>query len=282
MHLDVRLVRARGGRHTAAMKKPNIRRIRGTVMDVNSYLIETTDSIIVVDGMLTMSDARAVRAHIAELGKPLRGLVVTHAHPDHYAGAHEILRGHDVPYLATASVAAAIARDDAAKDRIVGPMMGPEWPVERRFPTAIATGTVELGDVTLTVRDVGPGESPADSLWRLDDRHVFVGDIVYNGMHAYLADGHHAAWIAMLDELAASLDPDAMLYVGHGEPGGRALLAAQRRYVTAFVESVATHRDRAPDERRDAVVRDMKRLVAGDDLRFLMELSVDPVAATLG
>lgn len=263
------------------MQTPNIIRIRGSVMDVNSYLIETADSIVVVDGMLTTSDARAVRAHIAERGKPLRGLVVTHAHPDHYAGAHEILRGHDVPYLATASVAAAIARDDATKDRIVGPMMGAEWPVERRFPTAIAAARVELGDVTFTVRDVGPGESPADSLWFLDDRRLFVGDLVYNGMHAYLADGHHAPWIAILDQLAATLDQDAMLYVGHGEPGGRALLAAQRRYVTAFVESVATHRNRAPDERRAAVVADMQRLVTGDDLRFLMELSVDPIAAAL-
>jgi glyoxylase-like metal-dependent hydrolase (beta-lactamase superfamily II) len=282
MHRDVRLVRAPVAHHSRAMQTPNIIRIRGTVMDVNSYVIETADSIVVVDGMLTLSDARAVRAHIAERGKPLRGLVVTHAHPDHYAGAHEILRGHDVPYLATASVAAAIARDDAAKDRIVGPMMGLEWPAERRFPTAIGGTTVVLGDVTFTVRDVGPGESPADSLWFLDERQLFVGDLVYNGMHAYLADGHHAAWIAILDNVAAALDEDAVLYVGHGEPGGRALLATQRHYVNAFVESVATHRNRAPDERRAAVVADMKRVVASDDLRFLMELSVDAVAAELG
>jgi len=261
------------------MQTPNILRIRGTVMDVNSYLIETADSIVVVDGMLTLSDARAVRAHIAERGKPLRGLIVTHAHPDHYAGAGEILRGHDVPYLATASVAAVIARDDSIKDRIVGPMMGAEWPATRRFPTAISAATVTLGDVAFTVREVGPGESPADSVWQLDDRHLFVGDLVYNGMHAYLADGHHAAWLAILDQLNATIDPDATLYVGHGQPGGRALLAAQRRYVVAFVEAVAKHRDRAPDERRAAVVAEMQRLLPVDDLRFLMELSVDPVAA---
>ncbi|NVB80393.1 MAG: MBL fold metallo-hydrolase [Kofleriaceae bacterium] len=264
------------------MQTPNILRIRGTVMDVNSYVIETADSIVVVDGMLTVSDARAVRSHIAERGKPLRGLIVTHAHPDHYAGANEILHGRDVPYLATAAVAAAIARDDAIKDRVVGPMMGTEWPIERRFPTAIAAATVTLGDITFTVRDVGPGESPADSIWLLDNRHLFVGDLVYNGMHAYLADGQHAAWIAILDQLAATIDRDAMLYVGHGEPGGRALLAVQKRYIQAFVESVAAHRHRAPDERRAAVVADMQRLLPGDNLRFLMELSVDPLAAQLG
>jgi len=265
------------------MQPPAITRVAGTVMNVNSYLIETRDSIVVVDGMLTVSDARAVRAHLDERGKPLRGLVVTHAHPDHYAGAHEILRGRaDVPIVATAAVQAVIERDDATKDRIVGPMMGAEWPAERRFPDRVVAGEARLGDVVFRVRDLGPGESPADSVWALDGRHVFVGDLVYNGMHAYLADGHHAAWLATLDALAASLDPEATLYVGHGEPGGLELIAAQRRYVEAFVGSVLAHRRERADARRAAVVADMRRVLRSEDLLFLMELSVDPVAAGLG
>ena len=100
------------------------------------------------DGMLTVTDARAVRAHIAARGKPLRGLVVTHAHPDHYAGAHEILRGHDVPYLATAAVATAIARDDATKDRIVGPMILERQGVRSKRPR------VAPGELAGIVRNV--------------------------------------------------------------------------------------------------------------------------------
>jgi glyoxylase-like metal-dependent hydrolase (beta-lactamase superfamily II) len=212
----------------------------------------------------------------------VRGLVVTHAHPDHYAGAHHILRGlEDVPIVATAPVKRIIERDDAVKHRIVGPMMGAEWPGERRFPDRVVTGDARLGDIAFRVRDLGPGESPADSLWLLDEQHVFVGDLVYNGMHAYLADGHHAAWLACLDELERTLDREATLYVGHGEPAGVELIRAQRRYVEAFVESVQRHLGEEPEPRRAAVVSEMKRLLPTDELSFLMELSVDPVAAAL-
>jgi glyoxylase-like metal-dependent hydrolase (beta-lactamase superfamily II) len=270
------------GPRLSRMSTPTVTRIAGTLMNVNSYLIATRDSVVVVDGMLTVGDARAVRAHLDQRGVPLRGLVVTHAHPDHYAGAAEILRDRaDVPILATAAVKAAIERDDAVKDRIVGPMMGAEWPARRRFPDRVVAGEVALGDITLRVRDLGPGESPADSVWALDERHLFVGDLVYHGMHAYLADGYHREWLAVLDALAASVDPDATLYVGHGAPGGVELIAAQRRYVAAFVASVHAHAALPADARRAAVVADLRRLVPGDDLQFLLELSVDPVAAAL-
>src|SRR5207253_2344801 len=94
------------------------------------------------------------------------------------------------------------------------------------------------GDISLSVRDLGPAESPADSLWTLDERSVFVGDLVYSGMHAYLADGYLQNWLDALDRLERDLDPDATLYVGHGQPAGKELIASQRRYLNAFAESV--------------------------------------------
>jgi hypothetical protein len=100
-------------------------------------------------------------------------------------------------------------------------------------------------------------------------------------MHACLADGHYADWLACLDNLAGSIERDATLYVGHGEPAGVELLAAQKRYVEGFVESVQRHLASGAEERRVAVVADMKRLLPTDDLLFLMELSIDPVAAKL-
>ncbi|HMI93988.1 MAG TPA: MBL fold metallo-hydrolase, partial [Polyangiales bacterium] len=212
------------------MNDVTITRVPGTLMNVNSYLVESSDSVVIVDGMLTVSDAKAVRDRLDAHAKPVRGLVVTHAHPDHYAGAFEMLRGRsDVPILSTAAVKAAIERDDEAKNRIVGPMMGAEWPTQRRFPDRIVEREVALGELTFRVRDLGPGESPADSVWWLDERRLFVGDLVYNGMHAYLADGQFAAWLEQLAALEATLDRDAILYVGHGDPAGRELLGVQRR-----------------------------------------------------
>ena len=130
---------------------------------VNAYLVETQEGIVAVDGTLTVSDGRALRAQLEGLGKPLLAVLVTHAHPDHYGGIVELVAGDDVPVVATAGVDAVIRRDDALKEEILRPMFGDEWPLERTFPTrTVPDGErLELGGASFTVFDLGPGESPA-------------------------------------------------------------------------------------------------------------------------
>ena len=66
---------------------------------VNAYLVETPAGIVVVDGTLTVSDSRAVRARLEAIGKPLLAVLVTHPHPDHYAGVAAVVAGNDVPIV---------------------------------------------------------------------------------------------------------------------------------------------------------------------------------------
>jgi glyoxylase-like metal-dependent hydrolase (beta-lactamase superfamily II) len=260
-----------------------VRRIEGLVMPVNSYLVDGPDGIVVVDGQLTVADARRVRAAIDATGRPVAGMVLTHGHPDHYAGAGVLLDGLDAPIVATSAVAEVIERDDALKDSVVGPMMGAEWPRSRRLPDEVADpgAAVRLGGLELTVRPLGPGESHADTLWALDERIVFSGDVAYDGMHAYLADGRHGEWIRLLTELEAELAGDVQLHPGHGAPTDTSVLARQRTYVEAFVEAVDAHRDEEEAVRHDAVVARLRTLVPGDALLFLAELSIEPVRAGL-
>jgi hypothetical protein len=44
-------------------------------------------------------------------------------------------------------------------------------------------GDVRLAGLTPSVRELGPGESHVDSLWLLDARTIFAGDVAYNGVH---------------------------------------------------------------------------------------------------
>jgi glyoxylase-like metal-dependent hydrolase (beta-lactamase superfamily II) len=256
-------------------------RIEGRVMAVNSFVIHAPDGLVVVDGMLTLSDARLVREAIDAAGRPLAGIVITHPHPDHYAGLAHITNGLDVPIVATRTVDEVIRRDDEVKNGIVGPMMGDEWPTTRIFPNQLVEDgdSVRLGGLTLDVEELGPGESPFDCLWRLDPTMVFAGDVTYNRMHAFLADGHWQQWLETLDRLDTSLPADATLHVGHGPPGGKALLAAQRRYIESFIASVAEHADAIAGGDHTAVVADMKTVLPNDDLLFLMDLSIEPVLA---
>ena len=253
---------------------------------VNAYLVETSDGVVAVDGTLTVTDGRALRARLEDLGKPLLAVLVTHAHPDHYGGIVELVGSDDVPVVATAGVDAVIRRDDALKEEILRPMFGDEWPRERIFPTRIVPDgeRVDLGGTSFTVLDLGPGESPHDSIWFLGDerRTVFLGDQVYDRKHAYLADGFFEQWLGHLDRLQRELPADATLHVGHGGPVTPDRFGDQGLYVETFVDAVRSADWSQPDNARGAVVRRMTTLLPTDELRFLMELSIDPVAARLG
>jgi glyoxylase-like metal-dependent hydrolase (beta-lactamase superfamily II) len=257
--------------------------VTGDLMRVNSYLVVGPTGAVVVDGQLTISDAGKVRRQLEACGVPFAGVVITHGHPDHYAGIGRITAGTDVPIVASAEVDDVIRTDDLLKDRVVGPMLGPEWPQDRVFPNTIVEpgDSVHLGGVTLDLLDIGPAESRHDTIWRLDGTSFFVGDLAYNGMHAYLQDGLWQQWLDILSRLERELPRNATLYVGHGEPGGRELLAAQRRYIESFVAAVRDTSSWTPEARRAAVVERMTELLPTQDLLFLMELSIEPAAAAL-
>jgi glyoxylase-like metal-dependent hydrolase (beta-lactamase superfamily II) len=260
-----------------------IDRIEGRVMPVNAFVIHGPDGLVVVDGMLTVADAGLVRRAITGAASPLAGVVITHPHPDHYAGLGHLVGDDDVPIVATRAVDEVIRRDDATKNDIVGPMMGLEWPTSRRFPNHLVDdgAQITLGGVRLEVVELGPGESPFDSLWRLEPDTVFAGDLAYSGMHAYLADGHWEEWLATLTRLERELPDDVTLYVGHGPPGGKELLAAQRRYIDQFVAVVTDHADAIAAGDHTPVITAMKTLLPSDDLLFLMDVSIDPTLAAL-
>jgi glyoxylase-like metal-dependent hydrolase (beta-lactamase superfamily II) len=258
-----------------------VQRIAGQVMTVNSFLVYGSEGVVVVDGMLTVSDAALVRAAVDLSGAPLAGVVITHPHPDHYAGLAHLVGRDDVPIVATRAVDAVIRRDDALKGSVVGPMMGAEWPVERLFPNhLVGSGeTGRMGGLTLTVEELGPGESDMDTVWWLDRTTVFAGDLAYNGTHAYLADGRWRDWLATLASFEARLDDDVTLHVGHGPSGTKALLAAQRRYIEAFIAALDANSDTLAAGDHGPVLAAMRDVVPGDDLLFLLDLSIEPVHA---
>ncbi len=113
-------------------------------MPVNASIVHGPEGLVVIDGMLTVSDAALVRHAITDTGERLTGVVITHPHPDRYAGLAHVVDQDDVPIVATGAVDQIIRRDDAIKDEIVGPMMGDEWPTTRIFPNQVVHGGDEL------------------------------------------------------------------------------------------------------------------------------------------
>jgi glyoxylase-like metal-dependent hydrolase (beta-lactamase superfamily II) len=255
-------------------------------MPVNAYLVETPGGVVVVDSTLTVSDARALRRQAEELDKPLQAVLITHAHPDHYGGSVVLVDADEIPIVAGSGVDQVIRRDDEIKEQIIRPMFGEEWPRERRFPNqTLSDGeSVTFDGVPFTLMDLGPGESPHDSVWLAGDERLiaFAGDTAYQHMHSYLADGYWEQWLANIGRLRTELAPGAELHFGHGDPTNTSPLDWQEGYINTFIEAIQEADWSDPEAAKERVVGRMREYLPADDLQFLMELSIQPVAAKLG
>lgn len=257
---------------------------------VNSYLLEGEEAVLVVDTNLLVSDIEALKARLAALRKPLAGVVVTHAHPDHFNGILGLVEGREVPVYAAASVAKVIEEIADAKRAQWSPIYGEEWPADTYYPnTILADGdTITLDATTVTVREVGPAESHADSylVARADGAApvAFIGDLAFHGTHPYTADGHSGSWLQALDMLWSELGEVRLLYPGHGDPSGPELLADQRRYLLYYREVVGRLADgkaQLSDSAKTQLEQQMQAFMPDAPLTWMIGLGADAVAAEL-
>jgi len=255
---------------------------------VNAYLVEMPAGGGVVDGTLTVSDSRALRAKLEATGKPLLAVLVTHPHPDHYAGVAGVVAGDAVPVVAAASVDRIIRRDDAAKEQVIGGILGAEWSANRMFPnqTLADWESVTFGDVAFTLRDTGAGESGADTYWTAPALPgvVFTGDLISPFLDAYNADGFSGRWLEKLDRLERDLGGAALLYPGHGGAATPAALAWQRRYLEPLRETVRALANGQPtltDAQKAEAKQRLDEFVPDQRLEFFVDFSLDAVAKEL-
>src|SRR5215467_7836384 len=122
---------------------------------VNSYLLETDNGVVAIDTNLLNSDIAALKARLAALRKPLLGIFVTHAHPDHFNGVSALVREKEVPVYAAHSVGKVIEEIAAAKRAQWSPVYGAEWPAETYHPNTLLSDRdeVQLDGITVTVRE---------------------------------------------------------------------------------------------------------------------------------
>lgn len=278
------------GQITEAAGAGRVHRHVGSDADAfsNSYLIETPRGVIVVDGHLTSAGGAAVRAVLDSIGAPLLAVLLTHAHPDHYGGIAEVVRGRQpVKIISTVSVDRAVRASDSTNDAALR-RAGIAWPSARVMPNLVLTSgqTVTLGGLRFTAVDIGAGESTADSYWMMEGaaRGLFIGDAATRGMHAFTANGRTREWLAAIDRLEPVARQAGIVYPGHGEPGGVELLDATRSYLQAFrrnVAELAGGKTTLTPEAKAELARRMAALVPGDRLARFVARGADAVAAEL-
>lgn len=218
------------------------------------------------------------------------GVLVTHAHPDHVAGIATLIEGEDVPVVALPSVVKLMEETEQAKHAQWSQMFGDEWIPKWAYPNRLVEDgeVVTFDGVDFQVYDLGPGgDCDANSMWIVEDGgvSVFIGDLVFNGTHCYIADGRVLKWLANIERIRAMLPSDATLYPGHGPSDSVELLEAQRDYLLAYCAALAgvtADGGAIDDDVRAKLTDTMRRQRPGAPLEFMIGLSADAVAAELG
>jgi glyoxylase-like metal-dependent hydrolase (beta-lactamase superfamily II) len=257
----------------------------------NAYLIETEHGVVAVDAPFTVSEAKKFRAELDALHKPLLAVLVTHAHPDHVNGIGALVGGPEAaqtPIYAISGVDRTLRAIDAGKRAYWTPIYKEEYPTSTTFPNRIVEGgeKVVLDGVTFSAIDVGQGESDDETVWRLEGAtpHVFVGDLVMNRVHAWLAEGHSAAWLTSLAKVEKELEPTAIVHPGHGATAGVEALAWQRKYLETYraaVREIAPGKSTLGDDQKKVLTARMEAFLPAAPLAMLVAMSADSVAAEL-
>jgi len=255
----------------------------------NAYLVETDHGVVAVDATLTVSESRAFRAMLDAPGKPLLAVLLTHAHPDHVAGIGELVRGREAPVVALTSVAEMMREIEEPKRRQWQPVFKDEWIPRWTHPTRfVRDGEVLVLDgARFRAHDMGGGgDCRANTIWVLEGEPpvAFIGDLVFEGVHSYLADGQSEEWLANLGKARGLLADASAIYPGHGRSGTLRLLDGQERYLHAYraaVSTLAAGRASLSADQKEALTARMRAFLPGAGLEFMIGLGADAIAGEL-
>ena len=217
-----------------------------------STLLSGERDAVLVDALITTSEAERLTAWIQETGKRLQAIFVTHGHADHFFGAGTVLEAFPEARL--------VACDQRVVDeahRQTTPEGMTNW--NTWFPGQFSQSPVapslarstefDLDGHSLLFHTIGVADGALATIVQVPDRQVICsGDIVYNNIHMWLwksTPDSRKEWLASLDAVAA-LKPSTII-TGHKDPDApdddaTRVLDQSRRYIQDFDQAVAKAR----------------------------------------
>jgi glyoxylase-like metal-dependent hydrolase (beta-lactamase superfamily II) len=197
------------------------------------------DGVVAVDSGIDNAIAKEMLRQIAETtgAKPVRYLVLTHAHADHSTGSREFV----------AVGAQVICHENAASPilaYVTQPPRGASDPMTgKKVSPTLMTVSERLvlfdGTRRADIQWLGPAHTAGDLVVLLSNEKIlFSGDLALNGRvpDLHLADADPGAWAKTLPRLAAA--PVEKMVPGHGTIGPRTGISDSLAYVRGLDEIV--------------------------------------------
>jgi glyoxylase-like metal-dependent hydrolase (beta-lactamase superfamily II) len=207
----------------------------------SATLIYGERDAVLVDTFFTLDHSVKLVDQIASSGKNLTYIYVTHGHGDHFFGINMLKeRCPSARAVARASVVDRIDKRLAADMQLLRGRFPGQIPNDPGTPESLEGASIELEGYPLIAIETGYTDSAdSTSLHVPSIGLIAAGDVVYNGIHPFLAETNaqtRLEWIDALDALDA-LEPRAVV-AGHKIPGrddDPRNIAETRKYLRDFI-----------------------------------------------
>ena len=207
----------------------------------SATLIHGTRDAVLVDTFFTLEHSGQLADQIAATGKSLTHIYITHAHGDHFFGINTLkARFPSVRAVAPASVVERIQTRLEADTQLLRARFPGQIPDDPGVPDSLDGASIELEGQSLIPIETGFTDSAdSTSLHVPSIGLIAAGDVVYNGIHPFLAETNgqtRLEWIDALDKLDA-LEPRAVV-AGHKIPDNDddpRNIAETRTYLRDFI-----------------------------------------------
>lgn len=239
--------------------------------NTNSYWLESDEGIVLIDAQLLIEDAKRWAAMLKLSGKPIKGAIITHAHADHYGGLNTLRKelGY-FPVITTKATADTFEEMHKQSLAYTAPPFGDRFDKVQIQPDQIieGKGDVTLAGITLTLENIGPGESMSATLvYEKTQNILFSGDATMHHSHVYTGEGHSEGHLSQLSHIKTEYSDVSFIYAGHGDPARISHVDWQIGYIEN-IRAVAARAIKA----NDYMTEDGKRMDAKAIAKYAQEV----------
>ena len=220
--------------------------------EVASVIVTGKTDAVLIDAQWTLSNAHRVIAEIAETGKELKTIYVTHAHPDHYFGLGEIAEAFPSARItALASVARTINKQFFGKLEHWETVIGHTNVCRKTVNIeSLSENYIELEGERIEIIPEVIGDLTYNTVvWIPSIKTLYGSDVLFNQAHPFTCEvtaDERRQWIRDIERLE-KMGAEVVI-PGHQKPGmpfDSSSYTFTKDYLVATEEVIAETEDEA-------------------------------------